>query len=112
MKTSSSLSRNLLISLLCVVYAALALFGLILAFLWRSPFAAGLMDMLITPFFASGAPDAESARILGFVFGVMGALMLSWGSLMAMLAIGPLRRGEDWAFWTLLAAALLWFAID
>jgi hypothetical protein len=94
MKPASPMLKNTLISLLCLVYASLALFGIILAFFWRTPFAAGLMDMLLKPFYASGAPDAESA------------------SLMAMLVIGPLRRGEGWAFWALLAAAVLWFAID
>jgi hypothetical protein len=112
MKPASPMLKNSLISLLCVVYASLALFGIILAFFWRRHLAAGLMDMLIKPFYVSGAPDAESARLLGFVFGVMGAMMLSWASLMAMLAIGPLRRGEGWAFWALLAGAVLWFAID
>jgi len=112
MKSGSIHEKNLLIAILVAIYAMLALFGLILAFLWREPVTAGLMAMLIGPFFPGRGPDAETTRLISFVFGVLGAVMLSWASLMAFLAMGPLRRGEAWAWKALLAAPPLWFLMD
>src|SRR5512133_3582798 len=109
---SSWKGNHALFVLLGIIYAALAGFAIILAFFWRSPIASGLMGILFSPFFPSAGPDPATLRVCGFVFGVLGAVMLSWVVLMAFLSFIPLRRGEGWAFWALLAAALTWFAID
>jgi hypothetical protein len=47
-----------------------------------------------------------------FIFGVLGAVIVGWMVLTFMVARGPLRRREPWA-WTAVAASIgVWFVVD
>ncbi len=64
--------------------------------------------------FAGAAPamSAEAQSYVHFVYGVLGAVLFGWGSMMAMLTHGPLRRGEPMA-WRILALPFLgWYVVD
>ena len=57
--------------------------------------------------------DGDRARAYaGFVYGVLGAVMVGWMALTFAVATGPLRRRERWA-WRAVACSLSgWFAVD
>lgn len=61
------------------------------------------------------APDGfstEAMAYIAFLYGVLGAVLAGFAVALLGIARGPLRRGEGWAWWTLLAAILLWFVLD
>lgn len=43
---------------------------------------------------------------------VLGTTMASWGGCVAALAWIPLRRGEAWAWWTIVGSLAVWFPLD
>ncbi len=56
--------------------------------------------------------SAAAVDYLEFSFAVLGAVMVGWMALLAVLIHGPLRRGEPWA-WTAVAASVgAWFVVD
>ena len=56
-------------------------------------------------------PERETAY-LRFTNGVLGAVMIGWMVLIAIVANGPFRRGERWA-WTAIGASMgIWYMTD
>ena len=47
-----------------------------------------------------------------FIYGVLGAVIIGWMVALFMIARGPLRRREMWAWRTVAGSALVWFSID
>ncbi|MFM9863137.1 MAG: hypothetical protein ACKVRO_05980 [Micropepsaceae bacterium] len=57
-------------------------------------------------------PAERETNYLRFTNGVLGAVMIGWMCLIAVVANGPFRRGEAWA-WTAIAASIgAWFVTD
>lgn len=57
-------------------------------------------------------PAARETAYLRFTNGVLGAVMIGWMVLIAIVANGPFRRGEAWA-WTAIAASVgVWYVTD
>jgi hypothetical protein len=55
---------------------------------------------------------AAASAHLRFVHAVLGAVMVGWGSCMAMLARGPVARGSIEAWWMISAPLAAWFIPD
>ncbi len=49
---------------------------------------------------------------LRFTYGVLGAVIAGWMAAMLGVALGPLRRGDPWAWRTVAGSLVFWFAID
>ncbi len=61
---------------------------------------------------SAGITGGEALDYTTFVFGVLGAVIIGWMALTYMVARGPLRRREPWA-WTAVAASIgVWFIVD
>ncbi len=56
-----------------------------------------------------GARPREYIRLL---YGVLGAAIIGWMTTIAMIAVGPLKRRESWAWWAIVAAVGVWFVLD
>jgi hypothetical protein len=57
-------------------------------------------------------PAQRETDYLRFTNGILGAVMIGWMALIAIVANGPFRRGEPWA-WTAIAVSVgSWYAID
>lgn len=61
---------------------------------------------------SAGITGGEALDYTTFVFGVLGAVIFGWMVLTFLVARGPLRRREPWA-WTAVAASIgAWFVVD
>ena len=61
---------------------------------------------------SAGINGGEALDYTTFIFGVLGAVILGWMVLTFIVARGPLRRREPWA-WTAVAASIgVWFVVD
>ena len=49
---------------------------------------------------------------LGFVYGVLGAVMAGWSVALLAIVHGPFRHGERWAWGAVAASLGLWFVAD
>lgn len=89
------------------------LFGLVLAFFSQS----SLMDLLINQyydptFWPNGHIDAGAMRYKAWSSSVLGAVIASWGLLIAFIASVPFKRREKWAWISVASGLVLWFVVD
>lgn len=56
--------------------------------------------------------DPDSRRYLRFVYGVLGAVMVGWSTLMLIVVAGPFSRFEPWAWRAIAASLTTWFVVD
>jgi hypothetical protein len=96
---------------LIVVAAAVSLFSALL--LLAPPLGQQVFDAIYFFTLEPQPPAAERERAyLRFTNGVLGAVMIGWMTLIAIVANDPFRRGEPWA-WTAIAASVgAWYVID
>ena len=47
-----------------------------------------------------------------FLYGVLGAVLVGWAAALLWLGMGPLRRGEAWAWRAAAISVLAWFVLD
>ncbi len=61
---------------------------------------------------SAGITRGEALDYTTFIFGVLGAVIIGWMVLTFVVARGPLRRREPWA-WNAVAASIgAWFVVD
>lgn len=95
---------------LVAVATAIGLFSVI--FLAAPPTGQRLFDAVYYLSLEGPALDEGAARYVQFANGVLGAMMIGWMTLTAIVANGPFRRGEAWA-WTAIAASIgIWYVVD
>ncbi len=46
------------------------------------------------------------------IYGVLGAVIVGWMVTLGAIVVGPLRRREEWAWWAVVSASVIWFALD
>ena len=67
---------------------------------------------------AFGVPQAPVAfgsqeiEYLGFVYGVLGAVMAGWSIALLAIVRGPFGRGERWAWGAVAGSLGFWFVVD
>ncbi|MFQ5575362.1 MAG: hypothetical protein ACE5G8_00060 [Anaerolineae bacterium] len=98
---------------LFVVGLAIALFGLAMALFSGTSFFSWLFDSRINPVFwgAENLPPAAEA-FQRFIYGVLGATIAGWGTVIAFIAHVPFKNKELWAWNSLLAGLLIWYVVD
>ena len=93
--------------------AGVVVFGLALAFLSDSTV---LRLLLVAPsdavFWGAAPIDPATIAFQRFVYGVLGATVAGWGTLMWVVASTAFRRREAWAWQGLTVALLVWFVPD
>lgn len=62
------------------------------------------------PMYQALTPAAR--RFQAFVYGIAGALLVSWFWLVVALAKGPFRKGERWAWKAIAVSLIAWFVGD
>ena len=96
---------------LIAVAASIGLFSAVL--LLAPPLGQRIFDVIY--FFTlepQPLPAERETDYLRFTNGVLGAVMIGWMVLIAVVANGPFRRRERWA-WTAIAASMgTWYVVD
>ena len=97
--------------LLVVSYVIIVL-GLLMAFS-RFTLFFELFDMQFNPiFFGNKSITPEISRFQIWNFGVLGAVLISWGVFFVFIVRYPFYKKEKWAWNCIFIATLLWFIID
>ncbi len=95
---------------LIVAAAGVAVFGLAMVL------APAVPERLFTwMLFGDGFPAAfggVEVDYVRFVTGVLGAVMVGWAVLILVVAAGPLRHGEPWAWSALVGSLAVWYVLD
>ena len=66
-----------------------------------------------TPFWGSGnEPDMAARNFQGFIYGLTGAVMIAWCTLMLMVINNAFKKQQLWAWKAFLISVLAWFPID
>lgn len=87
-------------------------FGLVLAF---TPLIRPIGGIYYDYYVGEGTYAILSSQELDyqrFLYGVMGALMASWFSMVGFVVHEPFRRGEKWAWNAILLSTTIWFIGD
>ena len=61
---------------------------------------------------AAFGATAEAAATRRFLAGPLGATIAGFYVLQTAVAAGPVRRGEPWGWWAIVAATAVWFLTD
>jgi hypothetical protein len=86
--------------------------GVSLPLLNRIPGMDPVFRALWAPFLGSSVAESNINNLITFLLGFSGAYILGWTVLTQVLIWIPLRRGEKWAWWAILAGVLSCFAFD
>lgn len=96
---------------LLVWSAFFVVFGAATALLGSLP-PASLWTDWIADHFVGRPMSPNEAELVAFMRGPLGATMAGSYVMQTALVAIPLRRGERWAWWSILGALLTWFVID
>ncbi|MBI5606023.1 MAG: hypothetical protein HY879_22040 [Deltaproteobacteria bacterium] len=96
-----------------VVGIYLVVFGLFLTFFSQSSLMNVLFNNQIDPHFWTDSKLPENTfRFQGWIYGVLGAVMAGWGTLIAFWAYYPFKTGEKWAWNGLAFGTGIWYCTD
>ena len=88
-------------------------FGLLLAFFSQSQFMDVMLNQYFDPIFWPDNQITEGTlRYKGWVSSVLGAVIASWGMLIAFIAYYPFNSREKWAWNGIAVAVIFWFVVD
>lgn len=71
-----------------------------------------LFDILGFGMESGAVPDGRPRAHVLFIYGVLGSVLIGWMTMVAAVAIGPLRSGRLWAWRALVTSIGGWFAVD
>lgn len=98
---------------LFLVGLLIALFGLMLAFFGQSPlFNAVFNQPLAAIFWPNQGIPKSVLPFQAWMYGLLGAIVSSWGIFIAFLAHFPFKAREQWAWICLAVGITLWFIVD
>lgn len=67
-------------------------------------------------FYGSGTAldefSTEAVRYISFAHGVVGAVMIGWGTALALVLLGPFRQAHAHAWRTFVVSLAIWFVVD
>lgn len=91
----------------------ITLFGLTLAFFGQSPIFNVMFNQPLAAIFwpELGIPETVLAY-QAWMYGLLGAMVASWGLLIAFLAHFPFKARESWSWSCLAISIALWFTVD
>jgi hypothetical protein len=92
--------------------AIIAVFGVVLAFLYPTSLFDIFRTQIDLVFWAAGELTSGTALFQQWIYGVLGATMAGWGVCLALIAAAPFKRKEKWAWNCLALAVSLWFVVD
>lgn len=97
--------------LLAVVWLLIS-FGLALAFLNGTPLLAPILRPIDGAFWRTDAITPAIRSFQHWVYGVLGAMLVGWGSPLGFVIVAAFRTRQSWVRNALAASLLLWFMTD
>lgn len=97
---------------LFVISLAFIVFGLALAMLNSSPIFDPFHRQVDPVFWGVNAVSREILVFRGWIYGIAGATMASWGVFLAYIIKYPFQRREKWAWNCLVVGMLAWYFPD
>lgn len=98
---------------LLAVSVYLVLFGLTLALFPQACFMDTAFNSNIDPvFWKDGAIPSQTKIFQAWIYGVLGAVVMGWGLLMAFVTYYPFRSQEKWAWNAMAIGICAWFVVD
>lgn len=97
---------------LLAVIVIMGLFGALLV-IWGPIALPKFFGMaLYKPFMIHGKAPLNLNQFDSWIFGVLGATLMGWATMMGFIVLVPFRRKEPWAWYCLLIGILTWFLPD
>ncbi len=88
-------------------------FGLLMAFFGQSEFMYVLLIQYYDPiFWPDNQISAGTMQYKNWISSVLGAVLTSWGILIAFIAYYPFKLRERWAWNGITTAIMFWFVVD
>ena len=98
---------------LLIVGIYLIVFGIYLTFFSQSSFMDYLFNNNINPtFWVDSEIPENTQRFQGWIYGVLGAVIAGWGTLISFWAYYPFKTRERWAWIGLAYGSGLWYIAD
>ncbi len=98
---------------LFVVSLIIVAFGLTLALFNQTPAFNFLFNNQVNPvFWGNGPVTVEAVMFQRWIYGVLGATVAGWGTVIAFIVYYPFCRKEGWAWNSLATGMLVWFIPD
>jgi hypothetical protein len=98
---------------LIVASWAAAGFGLALALFNQTPLFDVILNSHVDPAFWPIAPRSPPvARFEQFVYGIMGAMLVGWGLMMALIAMFAFSATARAVWWGFVLSLLVWYSLD
>jgi len=95
----------------CAVAAGIAIFGLVFAFA-RGTALFAVFNAQYDPVFWAGGPDAAALAFRGWVYGVLGAVMIGWGTTMFFLGLYGFPTRQRWVRQSITVSVPAWYVVD
>lgn len=91
----------------------LVVFGLYLTFFSQSSLMDFLFNRQINPnFWAAEELSENTLKFQGWIYGVLGAVIAGWGTLIVFWAHYPFKTRERWAWNGLASGTAIWYCAD
>lgn len=88
------------------------LFGAVMAFFNDFPLFRFFEKEITNIFFTEGTMSSSAIDLNTFLQGVLGSVLIGYGTSIAFIVFYGLNRKEKWAWWALLTSLLAWYITD
>ncbi|MBN1524261.1 MAG: hypothetical protein JW904_07265 [Spirochaetales bacterium] len=86
--------------------------GLYMALCNTTPLFAPMNAITDPVFWPNGIQDSGTISFKSMIFSLAGAMLTVWGIYLFFISHFAFRKGEQWAWVSILTATVVWFAID
>ncbi len=91
---------------------AVSVFGLGMVFFNGTPLFESFNRQIDPAFWGTNTVDDAARRFQQWIYGVWGATIAGWGTVLTYVAHYPFKRKERWSWNGLALGLLIWFVLD
>lgn len=96
----------------CVVAGCVAAFGLVFAFANGTTLFSSMNGQIDPVFWSNSGPDAAALAFRGWIYGVLGATMIGWGTTMLFVGLYGFPKRERWVRDAVAVSLPAWYVVD
>ncbi len=91
---------------------AVSVFGICMVFFNGTPLFESFNRQINPAFWGTNAVDDAARRFQQWIYGVWGATIAGWGTVLTYVARYPFKKKERWSWNGLALGLLIWFVLD